>query len=338
MSELKKIWLTIWLLAVIIITGTIGYMIIEGLSFFEALYMAIITISTVGFQEVKDLSEPGRLFTIFVIMGGLGTAAYALTSITTFVVEGEFRGLVRRRRMERRIAELENHYIICGAGKTGKHTVARMEKSKMPFVVIEKDPDKVHELEEDEILVIHGDATHEDVLNRARIDKAKGLITALSSDAENVYTVLTARQMAPNLYIVARAIEENSSTKLRKAGADNTVSPDEIGGYRMASLVIRPAIVSFLDIITRAKDVTLDLEEVKIEENSPLVGQSLADVNIPCKTGLVIMAINRVGQEEIMFNPGPDYVLHEGDSMVVLGQEDQINRLREISCSILCQA
>ncbi len=332
----KKIYFVVFFLVLLITTGTLGYMVIEGFSFTDALYMTVITISTVGFREIRDLTLPGKMFTILIILAGLGTAAYGLTSITTFVVEGEFKYLVRRRFMEKRISELENHYIVCGSGKTGEHIIARMEKSGEPFVVIEKDDEKAAELEEKNILVINGDATHEDILKKAQIDKAKGFISALSTDADNVFAVLTAREIAPHIYIVSRAIEENSSIKLRKAGADNTVSPNEIGGNRMASMVLRPVVVSFLDIITRAGDVTLDLEEVKLCPGSNLIGKTLSEANIPEKTGLVVMATKNKNTSYLKLNPGPDYVLKEGNSMVVLGQVEQINKLRQISCDKSC--
>ena len=332
MDDYKKILYIIWFLVLVIMVGTFGFMIIEGFSLLDALYMSVITISTVGFREVRDLSPAGQVFTIFLILAGLGTAAYALTSITSFVVEGEFKYLVRRRRMERKISELENHYIVCGAGKTGQHIVARMQRKGVLFVVIENDKDKVEELKERDILVIDGDASQEDVLRKAQINKAKGLISSLSTDAENVFTVLTARQLNTDLYIVARAIEENASVKLRKAGADNTVSPNEIGGNRMASLILRPAVVSFLDIITRVGDITWDMEEVMVHKDSKLIGKALADANIPEKTGLVVMAIKQKDSDYLTLNPGPDYVLREGDKMVVLGQIKKINTLREIAC------
>ncbi len=334
MSELRKVWIVVWFLVILITFSTLGFMLIEGLSLLEAIYMTVITISTVGFREVVDLSPQGKVFTVFVILAGLGTAAYALSSITSFVVEGEFKDLVRRGRMERRIAELENHYIICGAGKTGQHVVARFEKSSVPFVVIEKSEERFEELLEKNILAIHGDATQDEILLKAQIDKAKGLISALSTDAENVFTVLTARTLEENLYIVARAIDEKASEKLKKAGADNTVSPNEIGGQRMASLVLRPAVVSFLDVMTRAGDVVLDLEEVRVCHGSPIIGETLEQASIPEKTGLVIMAIDNVqdNSQKLLLNPRPDYILKEGDRMVVLGQVDQINKLREISC------
>ncbi len=337
MSELRKVWIIIWFLIILITLSTLGFILIEGLSFLEALYMTVITISTVGFREVIDLSPQGKIFTIFVILAGLGTAAYALSSITSFVVEGEFKDLVRRGRMEKKIAELKKHYIICGAGKTGQHVVARFEKTSVPFVVIEKNEEKFEELIEKNILAIHGDATHEEVLQKAQINQAKGLISALSTDAENVFTVLTARGLAENLYIVARAIDENASQKLKKAGADNTVSPNEIGGHRMASLVLRPAVVSFLDVMTRAGDVVLDLEEVKVCQDSFIIGKTLFEASIPEKTGLVILAIDDVQDttQKLMMNPRPDYIFKKGDRMVVLGQPEQINKLREISCDEL---
>ena len=334
MTEIRKVWVIVWFLIILFTTSTLGYMMIEGLSFLEALYMTVITISTVGFREVVDLSPSGKMFTVFIILAGLGTGAYALTSITSFVLEGKFKDIVRRSRMEKKIADLENHYIICGAGKTGQHVVSRFEKSREPFVVVEKNEEKFEELIEKNILAIHGDATHEDILLKAQIEKAKGLISTLSTDAENVFTVLTARTLSENLYIVARAIDEKASEKLMKAGADNTVSPNEIGGLRMASLVLRPAVVSFLDVMTRAGDVVLDLEEVRVCQGSSVIGMTLEEASIPGKTGLVVMAIDDIKDttKKLTLNPRPDYVIKKGDRLVVLGQPEQINKLRAISC------
>lgn len=202
----------------------------------------------------------------------------------------------------------------------------------MDFVVIENDEAIVKELLDEGIPTIFGDASHEETLDKARIKTARGLIASLSKDSDNVFTVLTARELNPDLYIVSRAIDKNSHLKLKRAGANNTISPNEIGGSRMAALMLRPSVISFLDIITHAGDVVLDLEDVVICKNSPIMDKSLKDVKIPEKTGLIVLAIRKTGSEKLQFNPHSDEVLQLGDTMIVLGKQDQVNELRKLAC------
>jgi len=305
-------------------------MIIEEMAFLDALYMTIITISTVGFREVRDLSPSGKLFTIILIFSGLFIAAFAVTVVTSFIIEGEFRFILRRRMMEKNVSKLKDHYIICGAGETGHYIVDQFIKRKVPFVVLEADSARVEQIVEQGSLAILGDATVEEDLLKAGIDRATGLLCCLSNDADNVFTVLTARELNPDLFIVSRAIDDKADLKLLKAGANKTVSPNEIGGVRMASLVLRPAVVSFLDVITRAGGVTIDLEEVVIGKSSSLDGVSLAEARIPERTGLIVMAVKRSG-DETRINPGPDCTLQENDALIVLGQEEQVEKLARLA-------
>lgn len=233
--------------------------------------------------------------------------------------------------MEAQITNLKDHYIICGAGENGYNAIKQFKKSNSPFIVIDKDEHKVSELIDENIFAIHGDATENTSLEKANIQYAKGLISSLSTDADNVYTVLTARQMNKDLYIVSRAINKNAAGKLKKAGANNTISPNEIGGTRMASLMLRPNVISFLDVITRAGDVILDLEDVLICKGSSLINTPLKDARIPEKTGLIVLSIKKSGSEELSFNPSSDEILKEGDTMIVLGREDQVKQLKIIA-------
>lgn len=233
--------------------------------------------------------------------------------------------------MEKKIIKLSDHYIICGAGETGINAIKQFKKTQMDFVVIEKDLEKVNELMEDKILAIHGDSSHEAILERANIKEAKGLISTLPNDAENVYTVLTARSLKEDLYIVSRAIEEHADEKLKRAGADNTISPNEIGGSRMAALMLRPTVISFLDIMTHAGDIVLDLEDVVVGKNSSVKEKTLMEARIPEKTGLIILAIRKKLDNRWIFNPSSDEVLKLGDTMVVLGTEEQVQLLKAIS-------
>lgn len=263
-KDKKKLFIIITLLFSLISTGTIGYMTLIGVSFVDALYMTIITISTVGYGEVGRMTEDSKIFSIFIIFGGISIVGYAFTYIVSIFVEGILNQAWKVKRMNSKIENLKNHYIICGAGETGQSVIKSFKESGQPFVVIDKDEEMYEELLNEDILVIEGDATHEDILEKAKINLAKGLISSLGTDADNLFTVLTARQMNEDLYIVSRAIEGKSNQKLKKAGANNTVSPNEIGGNRMAALVTKPSVISFLDMMTRAGEVVLDLESVRI--------------------------------------------------------------------------
>ncbi len=332
MDSRRKIILILSFLICLLLGGTAGYMWIEDLSLLDALYMTVITVSTVGFREVKELSDTGKFFTVIIIFAGLGTVVYGVSSIATFIIEGEFRDFIRRYRMENKINAIKDHYIVCGGGKSGMHVAREFLSRKVPFVVIEKDEIRAQVCMENDILVLVDDATSEDALKKAGIKRAKGLISCLSSDADNVFTVLTARGLASDLYIIAEAIEEQSEMKLKKAGANKTVSPNRIGGSRMASLVLRPVVVSFLDVITHAEDFVLDLEEIHICPDSMLVGQNLQEARIPERTGLIVLAMTPAGREKMVFNPRSDQILEAGCRMIVLGQADQIKRLRQLAC------
>ncbi len=331
-KEQQKLMIVIIIILVVLTVGTIGYQILLDVSFVDALYMTVITISTVGYTEVGEMTDPAKYFSMLIIVMGLGTVGYAVTSAVGLLLEGTFKESWRRRKMDKRISELKDHYILCGAGETGQSVIKQFENSKVDFVVIEIREKIVRELEERGIPVIQGDGTHEEDLEKARIYYAKGLVSSLPKDSANVFAVLTARQMNPKLYIVSRSVESTSREKLKKAGANNTISPNVIGGMRMASFVIRPSIISFLDIITHAGDVVLDLEDVVICEGTSLRGQSLKEAKIPERTGLIVLAIRKTGEEQPRLNPSSDEILEKGDSMIVLGKEEQVNELREIAC------
>lgn len=331
MKKKNQLNFVIVLLISLVLTGTIGYKFLLDLSFVDALYMTVITISTVGYAEMGVMDTEAKIFSILIIFVSLGTVGYLFTSIVSSFLEGDLRTAWRRRKMESNITKLKDHYIICGAGETGYNAIKQFKRSNVNFLVIDKDENRVNELIEDNIYSIHGDATQDYILEKAQIKYAKGLISSLSSDAENAYTVLTARQMNKDLYIVSRAINKQAAGKLKKAGANNTISPNEIGGTRMASLMLRPNVISFLDIVTRAGDVILDLEDVIIFESSSLIDNSLKEAKIPEKTGLIVLAIKKANMENLFLNPSSDEVLKEGDTMIVLGREDQVDQLKKIA-------
>jgi voltage-gated potassium channel len=235
------------LLLFILCAGVLGYHYIEGWPLFDSLYMTVITLATVGYSETHPLSLPGRVFTMFLILGGMSIIFYALTEITTFVVEGEMTGIIRRRRMNRQINKLKNHYILCGAGRSGSHVLNELRKTGRNCVVIEKDPEKVRHLMSEQVPVIEGEATEDHVLRTAGIERAAGLVSALPSDKDNLFVVITARGLNPSIRIVSKVEEISARDKFLRSGANTAVSANFIGGMRMASELIRPATVSFLD-------------------------------------------------------------------------------------------
>lgn len=330
MEKKRNLKLISALLLSLIMTGTIGYMVFLEVNFLDALYMTVITISTVGYAEIAQMDNDAKVFSILLIFTSLGTVGYLFSSIVTSLLEGDIKIAWRKKKMEKDISKLEDHYIICGAGETGLNAIKQFQKTDSDFIVIERDGEKIKELIEEDILVIQGDSTNDEVLRKARTSHAKGLISALPTDAENVYTVLTARSKNENLYIVSRAIERNSEEKLIRAGANNTISPNEIEGSRMAALMLRPTVISFLDIITHAGDRVLDLEDVPVIRGSSIDGKTLMDVKIPEKTGLIILAIRKKIDDRWIFNPSSNEILKAGDVMVVLGTEEQVDVLRKL--------
>ncbi len=330
MKNKRKLIIIVMLLFFIILIGVIGYMILLHVGFIDALYMTVITISTVGYGEVAVMTDTAKVFSIVIIFSGLATVGYGVTSLVTLFFEGEFKAAWRKKRMESRILELNDHYIVCGAGDVGRTVIKSLKESKQNFIVIEESEKQVEELEAADILTVLGDASHEEILQKAGIERAKGIVCTLPSDADNVFTVLTARQMNESIYIVSKAVEAASHNKLKKAGADKTISPNEIGGQRMAAFLVRPSVISFLDVMTRAGDVTLDLEEVVIKANASIAGKKLSEAKIPERTGLIIMALKKKEENKFKFNPGSGEVLSEGATMVVLGTKEQVLLLKEL--------
>lgn len=330
MQQRPKTLFLLYLVILLTAIGTAGYMIILDAGFVDALYMTVITISTVGFREIENLEAGGKLFTMFIILSGLGLVAYVFSQLAVFLAEGEFKRVLQNRRVQRRLQLMKGHYIVCGAGQTSVSLIDQLSRSSAEFVIIEKDGQRYEELLNQGFTVIHGDATVEDTLLSAGIQDAKGLVSSLGSDAENVFTVLTAREMNKDIQIVAKAIEATATKKLLKAGANNTINPNELGGNRMAVLMLRPQIVSFLDAITRVGTQPLDLGEIEVPGGSSLAGKKLKEARIPEKTGLIVLAIKDT-DGSTTYNPSSNTILHPGLSMLVLGRQEQITALEQIA-------
>ena len=312
------------------LAGVIGYQLIEGWSFFDSLYMTVTTLATVGFGEVHPLTAPGRVFTIFLILVGVGALSYGVSAGIAFVVEGSLTGIIGRKKMEAEIKALKEHVILCGIGDTGRHIAEEFLKVRIPFVVIEKDQDRIKQQREKigSFLYVEGDASDDETLVQARIAEAKGLVTALPQDRDNVFVTLTARGLNPHLRIVAKVTDPESRSKLIKAGADSIVCPESIGGLRMASEMIRPTVVSFLDKMLRASSDSVRVEEAKISAGSAFIGCTLSDSKIYEKTGLVVIAVARKDNYEL--NPSPKTQLREGDGLIVCGSVTELETLRRL--------
>jgi voltage-gated potassium channel len=315
------------LLLSILCAGVLGYHYLEGWPLFDSLYMTVITLATVGYGETHPLSIPGRTFTMFLILGGMSIIFYAITEITTFVIEGEMTGIIRRRRMNRQIDKLKNHYILCGAGRSGVHVLNELRKTGRNCVVIEKDPEKVKHLLNEHVPVVEGEATEDHVLRSAGIDRAAGLVSALPNDKDNLFVVITARGLNPSLRIVSKVEEIAARDKFLRSGANTAVSANFIGGMRMASELIRPATVSFLDTMLYGTP-SLRVDEVVIASSSKYIGTSL-DRCEPLRTsGVVLVSLKDDSKAGFRFNPALDTRLKSGDTLIIIGDRPQIEHLR----------
>lgn len=310
------------LLAGVIAFGTVGYTLIEGWPVFDALYMTVITVASVGFGETHPLSAAGRAFTMLLIIVGLGVVAYGLSTVTAFWVEGDLLHLWEKRKMERRIANLRDHIIVCGGGETGRHIAVELLKTGTPFVCIERDPAQEEALRklDERMLYLLGDATDTDVLRKARIEAARGLIACMPSDKDNLFTLLTARELNPTMRIVSRVVSEDSRPKLFKAGADAVVSNKMIGALRLASEMLRPHVVSVLDAMLREPGA------VRVQEfpvGGRAAGSALQALRLHDRVGIVVFALREAGTLRHAFNPPPDRLLREGDVLIACADAEQ---------------
>lgn len=322
-----RVILSVTLLALTISTGTVGYTIIEGWDLFDSFYMTVITLSTIGYQETHTLSTAGRLFTVFLVFTGLGVVAYTANYGIRFILEGEIQQVLGRRKMEKRIKEIKDHYIICGYGRMGQIICRELASSNIPFVVIECEEPVIDG--DENIPFIIGDATRDENLHHAGIERAKGLVSVLSTDAHNLYVVLSARGLNKELQIVARASEEGAEQKLLRAGANKVVSPYHIGGLRIAHSLIKPSIVDFLEFATRSGNIELQMEEIPVTSKSKLPQTSIIDAGIGKELGVIIVAIKRRGN--MMFNPTGQTIMNAGDTLIALGESGKLKKLEEMA-------
>jgi voltage-gated potassium channel len=301
---------------------------IEGWNLIDSFYQVVITLSTVGFGEVHELSDKAKIHTSILILMGVGSYAYIIGSFTNAFLEGKIHFFWGKKKMEAKILSLKNHYIVCGYGKIGSIVAEELVREGCDTVVIEKDPEVIKKLVENKMLYIEGDATDDEVLYKAGLKNAKAIITALSTDAQNVYVTLSARQAAPNITIISRAESEESIKKLELAGANRALTPHLLGGLRMAQLVLRPTVINFLDMAIHGNDLNLQMEEVIIPESSKIVGKNLIESQLRPRFNLIIIAIKKE-DGTMIYNPQAGEILEGRDTLIVVGKKTDLKKFKE---------
>ncbi len=329
-ENFKSIYLAMGLLFIVVIIGISGFIIIEDFSFVEAFFMTIITISTVGFREVHPLSETGQVFTAFLIVSSFGIFAYAVTTLTRYIVDGVFRNYLKDNKVKKRIKKLKGHVIVCGYGRNGRQTVDELRFRGFTVVIVDSNVDIINNIRENsEYLYVHGNATEDEVLHEAQILKAKAIITALPNDSDNLFVVLTAKVINPKLKIISRASNFSSDKKLKRAGATNVIMPDKIGGQKMAKLVAHPDVVEFLDYIMLCREDDVLIEEVSCEDlNVSFAEKTIGEWNVRSISGANIVGM-KTADKSYVVNPSPDIKITSKDQLFVLGTLIQINQLKK---------
>ena len=312
------------LLVLVMAGGTAGYMLTDGRGAWDAFYMTVLALTTV--ESPSNLSRPGQVFTVLLLLGGVGAALYTFTLLATVVLEGGLPKRFQLRRQQRMLESLSDHFIVCGYGRIGSIVVQQFRRQHVPYVVVERDPERVQAAIGNGALGVEADASREEVLKRVGIDRARGLIAAVGTDAENVYAVLSARLMRPDLFIVGRAETEDATEKLKRAGANRVISPYQIGAVQIAQTALRPAVVDFVELATSSDNLELAMEEITITPQSTFANRSILDASLRQRYGVIVVGIQREDRR-MTFNPEPDTPIRPGDKLVVLGRPESLKRL-----------
>lgn len=328
-SNVYKIFKGLLILTLIVTFGSAGYMIIEGWDFFTSLYMTVITITTVGFAEQGQLSVAGRAFTIILIFLGMGIILYIVGLVAQVMVELQLGTIIGRKKMDQQIKKIKDHYIVCGYGRIGKVICKELKSNKIPLLVIDNTPESKESLEAESVPYILDDATSEDVLIEAGIDRSRGLISVVASDADNLFITLTARGLNHAAFIITRADDEKSEKKLMRAGADKVFLPYIIGGHKMAQSITKPAVTDFLEFTVHNKDMGLEMEELHVNKNSRMNGLKLRDSGIRKEMDIIIVAI-RKKTGKMNFNPSSETIIEAADTLIALGKNDEMKKLEKI--------
>ncbi len=327
----QRIGIVLGIYFLILGSGVVGYHLIEGWSWIDSLYMTVITITTVGFSEVGQLDGAGRIFTIALIFLGVGGFMYTFGTIADYLIAGELSGLLGRRRLKRNLEQMNGHYLVCGFGRVGYQVAKEFSRAGKKVVIVEEKEEVAEQAENQNLIVLKGNANSDDVLKTAGVERAKGLVCTLGTDAANLMLVLSARALNPKLFIVARGNYEATEAKLKIAGADRVISPYSIGGHRMAQVAIRPNVVEFFDVMMHGEKLELMMEDLTISAQSLLDGSTIGTSRVREKTGANIIGLRRKGVEPIIMAPTPDTTLNAEDVLVALGTQDQLNSLKEMS-------
>jgi voltage-gated potassium channel len=322
MKPRQRILRVVLLLLLVIIAGTVGYMIIERWPLLDAIYMTIITISTVGYNEIHPLSTTGRVFSSVLIVGGVGVMLYSGTALVQYIIEGRFPNIFGRHRMNEKIEKLKSHIILCGYGRVGQEVAQVFTGEGKAFVVVDENEEPITKATENGYLCLRGEATSDEILEQAGIHRAKGLVAALDSDADNIYLTLSAKALRPDLFVVARGSSEESEAKLKRAGADRTILPYRIGGRRMALLTLRPLVVDFIDTTMHSRRGEMVLENVKVTPESPLAGMTVKE-GLGCCSAMAILAVKK-STGKLIPNPSDDTPLETDDELVIIGTREQL--------------
>lgn len=325
-----KIKFALLILLTIIVIGTVGFHLIEGWSLIDSFYTTIATLSTVGYGDYSPDSTVGKFFAVFVILFGVGMMFYTLVLLAETFIEGRVRILLGRGKLEKIIEKMNNHYIICGGGRIGFLICRELMAGKIPCVIIDNNPEVIQKAHDENFVYCKGDATQDKVLIAAGIKRAKGIICVLPSDAENLYVILTAKELNQNIFIMARSEEEESEHRLLRAGADKVMSPYTLGGVRMAMAIMRPAMLDFIEITTSRQSLELRMEEVAICRNSQFLSKTLEDSGIRKRFGLIIVAVKKESGKMI-FNPMANYIIEEGDRLIAMGEDENVKQFAQ-SC------
>ncbi len=335
MTIRKRLYYILIAIFLAVMAGSTGYYILFGgkPKFMDCVYMTVISLTSVGYGEVLDISGniPAQIYTMVLIVSGMGVIFYGISTLTAIIIEGELSGILRKKQMEKQISKLKDHYIVCGVGETGRHVLAELIKNREPVVLIEQDEEAIEKcLSLEDFLYVKGDATEDENLIAAGIERAAGIIICLPSDKDALYVTMTARMLNKNTRIISSMINQKLEPKLRKAGADNVVSPNYIGGLRMASEMIRPTVVDFLDSMLRSRQGNLRIHEIKLSENSPWLGMKISDAGIQDRYHLLVLGA-RKSSREIEFNPPTSCLLEKGMTLIVMGDVEDIVKARKAS-------
>ncbi len=324
-----KLRLALVILVTVLITGTLGFYLIEGWSVLDSFYTTITTMATVGYGDFTPRTAAGKIFAIAVIIFGVGTMLYSFSLITELIIEGRLRRILGRGKLQKMIGKMNNHYIICGCGRIGLLICRELAGAKMPFVVVDNNPEIIQKIQDEGFIYCKGDATQDKTLIEAGIKRAKGIVCVLPTDAENLYVILTAKELNQEIYILSRSEEEESEHRLIRAGANRVMSPYTLGGSRMAMAILRPAMLDFIEITTQRQSLELRMEEVAVCDGSRLIGQSLEESAVRQSFGLIIVAVKK-DTEKMIFNPQASYVIASGDRIIALGEDINVKRFAEV--------